>query len=467
MLRKSTYHSLVLCYNAYDEKTATEYHSAVAITPAKLGEWITMSTAQQTVRLRFHPQTHFLLFQISMTSIDLTQIITEQELENARKKLFGHEARRKKPQKNIHHPPAGRGVRNKFHEENINTGEIYQQRCADFKFKPYTGTAIEKPSGGYRPLLVPHNEDRIILKAIFPHIRGIILRKHSHEAEMLGVGKKFSRKNIGNIVSDIAWMTCQDGYRYIMKIDFSSFFSTIDRKHLLSILREKYFNPNDLIELILLNLIKVSLYNEIQEEGGPGSFFLGDIASMNLKEVGIPQGLPYSPLLANIYTLGVDQAINSIDGCRVIRYIDDMIIVSKTKKCQHDAFNLLRQMAKRKGLRLNEEKTKTYNINSSKHSHINFLGINIRSDGTKTLPTEKKGKIRGWLQKINDSSHHLAKYTNHPHYKESEHYKSCSVQDIVKKKMRNSIDGVRRHYKSNCIQGVDEFIERVEKQYSL
>lgn len=402
-----------------------------------------------------------------MASIDLTKIITEQELENAREKLFRHEARRKKPQKNIHHPPAGRGVCNKFHEENINTGEIHQQRCTDFNFNPYTGTAIKKSSGGYRPLLVPHNEDRIILKAIFPHIRDIILRKHSHEVEMLGVGKKFSRKNIGDIVNEIAWMTSQDGYRYIMKIDFSSFFSTIDRKCLMSTLREEYFNPNDLIGLVLLNLIKASLYNEIQEKDGPGSFFSGDIASMNLKEVGIPQGLPYSPLLANIYTLGVDQAINSIDGCRVIRYIDDMIIVSKTKKCQHDASNLLRQMAKRKELRLNEEKTKIYNINSPKHSHINFLGINITSDGTKTLPTEKKEGIRGRLQRIDDSSHYLAKYINHPHYKKSGHYKSCSVQDIVKKKMRNSIDGVRRHYKSNCVQGVDEFIEKVEKQYSL
>jgi hypothetical protein len=80
------------------------------------------------------------------------------------------------------------------------------------------------------------------------------------------------------------------------------------------------------------------------------------------KLIGIPQGLPISALLANIYMLSFDEAIiKHLPNCFYRRYSDDIIIVCE--KIEKDIVNIVIQKEINKlELKISEEKTEITNF---------------------------------------------------------------------------------------------------------
>ena len=110
---------------------------------------------------------------------------------------------------------------------------------------------------------------------------------------------------------------------------------------------------------------------------------------------GIPQGSPISAVLANIYMLETDKAINDIvraNGGLYMRYSDDFIVILPDAKNVHEAIsNVLEKIERTPNLKLEPEKTQYYRCTNdsiykcsdngiyddAQKSRISFLGFSF------------------------------------------------------------------------------------------
>ena len=105
----------------------------------------------------------------------------------------------------------------------------------------------------------------------------------------------------------------EKGYRYVVEVDLSKYFDTLNHDLLLNILRRKIKDKR------LIELIKKFLKSGVMDNG-----------VIVKTEEGSPQGGPLSPLLANIYLNEFDQEM-SRRGANIVRYADDIIVEAKSK----------------------------------------------------------------------------------------------------------------------------------------
>lgn len=98
---------------------------------------------------------------------------------------------------------------------------------------------------------------------------------------------------------------------------------------------------------------------------------------------GTPQGGVISPLLANLYLDGLDKAVNlgKKFQSKMVRYADDFVILCH-KGAAEPVMESLKQWLERRGLKLNEKKTR---IIDYEKEPLNFLGFRIqRRENPKT-----------------------------------------------------------------------------------
>ena len=98
--------------------------------------------------------------------------------------------------------------------------------------------------------------------------------------------------------------------------------------------------------------------------------------------LGVPQGGPLSPLLANIILDDLDKELEKRSH-RFARYADDFIVLVKSRQAGERVMESLKRFLKRKlKLRINEEKSRVVPTNQAA-----FLGFTFR--GTKIHWSEK------------------------------------------------------------------------------
>jgi RNA-directed DNA polymerase len=98
--------------------------------------------------------------------------------------------------------------------------------------------------------------------------------------------------------------------------------------------------------------------------------------------LGVPQGGPLSPLLANIILDDLDKELEKRSH-RFARYADDFIVLVKSRQAGERVMESLKRFQKRKHkLRINEEKSRVVPTNQAA-----FLGFTFR--GTKIHWSEK------------------------------------------------------------------------------
>lgn len=84
---------------------------------------------------------------------------------------------------------------------------------------------------------------------------------------------------------------------------------------------------------------------------------------------GVPQGCPLSPLLANLVLAELDRAL-MIEGFPVVRYADDLVVVTDSPGAVDEAARITRETLHGLGMAMNEDKTKS----TSFHEGFTFLG---------------------------------------------------------------------------------------------
>ncbi|HSL84887.1 MAG TPA: CRISPR-associated primase-polymerase type A1, partial [Thermoanaerobaculia bacterium] len=184
-----------------------------------------------------------------------------------------------------------------------------------------------------RALVVPAVRDRVVQRAIADLLSPKIdpLLSPACRAFRKGAGAQAAADDVGRWVAD--------GSPWVLRADVKSFFDSIQPQVLLEKL-EPFVDPDGL--RFLGRLLRQKVF---------------DHAQVTEPLVGIPQGSPLSPLLANLYLNDLDHAL-AADHPRYLRYCDDLIVLAADEATARTAQGHIEDQLLPLGLRLNETKTR-------------------------------------------------------------------------------------------------------------
>lgn len=275
-----------------------------------------------------------------------------------------------------------------FSDKRISSVEL--EKIADqfnkknYILMPYTCVVLPKGTDSYRPILVPSPRDRILFSYILEKIKGNFLAE-INKYKIFGSGKRTDYQNIKKIIEGVQLESKK--HKFILKLDICKFFPSIDQTILFKKMDGYIKDP------YVLKLIKESFNNEITIK------YTKNFSEEKKKEIantiksGVPQGCAYSPLLANFYGIDLDFYCHK-NNLVSFRYLDDMIIFLESEDHAKKVFEEIKLIAKDLKLEIHEIdkkiKNKTY-VQQSNHT-FEYLGIEIKSDGTFSIPLSKVKK---------------------------------------------------------------------------
>jgi len=249
--------------------------------------------------------------------------------------------------------------------------ERISQEIITGSYKPQTvlGVEIPKQSGGKRLLGIPTVMDRLIQQSIHQVLNPI----YDIEFSEFSYGFRQGRSTHHAIAQAQRYINegCQD----IIDLDLKSFFDIVNQDYLMSLLNRK------IKDRMLMKLIRRYLQSDI---------LIGGLSQ--IRERGMPQGSPLSPLLSNIILNELDKELEK-RGLRFIRYADDCSIFLKSKR---SAKRVKRGISKfivdKLHLEVNKEKTSI-----CRPTNYFTLGYGF-------VPTYKKGEKGKYNLRVSPSS---------------------------------------------------------------
>lgn len=224
-----------------------------------------------------------------------------------------------------------------------------------YKVSPVLRVEIDKPDGGKRKLGIPTVKDRLVQQSVNQVLQGIYepLFSDSSFGYRIGRGAGDAIKRVRDLV--------EEGYNYVVEMDLSKYFDTINHELMLNLLRRQVKDER------VIRLIKWFLKSGVMENGMESD-----------TDKGAPQGGPLSPLLSNIYLDVFDKEMEK-RGVPSVRYADDIIIFAKSQRAAERLMGSARKILEgRLRLRINEEKTRVISVYSGK---FKFLGFGIGKNG--------------------------------------------------------------------------------------
>ncbi len=129
------------------------------------------------------------------------------------------------------------------------------------------------------------------------------------------------------------------------------------------------------------------------------------------RKIGIIQGSPLSPLLANLYLHAFDKAVTRA-GIRMVRYADDSLMLCRSEGRARQALNCAQKRLATLNLQLNPKKTKIAHFDNG----IEFLGHVFDKDGcyqplpsprTKTLQNRVQHTLKQGVVHVTRSGQHV------------------------------------------------------------
>ena len=166
--------------------------------------------------------------------------------------------------------------------------------------------------------------------------------------------------------------------RWVVDMDLSRCFDTLNHDLIIQSFRRKVADGS------ILGLLRMFLQSGVMVGG-----------RWQESRLGSPQGGVISPLIANVYLDAFDQYMKD-RGHRIVRYADDILILSCSKRGAENAFHVARSYLENElHLSVNERKTRI--VHSGKGVH--YLGVII--DGRHTrIQLDKLGQFKQKVRSI-------------------------------------------------------------------
>jgi group II intron reverse transcriptase/maturase len=224
-----------------------------------------------------------------------------------------------------------------------------------------------------RPLGIPTIEDRVVQQATKMILEPIFETTFKDTSYGFRPGRNAHQamKAIRKASKKAYW---------VVDIDIKGYFDNINHRKLMLLVEQKISDKR------VLKLIRNWLKAGVMEEG-----------NLEATEIGSPQGGVISPLLANIY-------LNVLDHLwekrykhlgDLVRYADDMVVMTKTKRDAIQAWKALNGIFHKLEIEINREKSNIVNIWDDQEG-FDFLGFHNRK-----FPRMKKGgKIFYFMEHI-------------------------------------------------------------------
>lgn len=256
-----------------------------------------------------------------------------------------------------------------LYREDQYAGQLYREISEDrYQPSPNTAFRIKKKDGSERVVEQVGTKDYIIQQYLLHTIHKPFDR--FFEEGSIGYRKGISREKAVRMVRE----AIDKGYNFVIESDIEDFFPSVDLEHV-SRLLDHYIPEKD---GLIKSLLRKCLYTDYVLNG-----------KLCIREKGLAQGSPLSPVLANLYLDAFDETAASW-GVRMIRYADDFIILTKTKEDAEHILSQTEAYLSEIGLKIKKEKTGIRPVAGGFH----FLGIQFEKSAAKVEPEEAIRRLR-------------------------------------------------------------------------